>query len=571
MTPHGLVRTALAALALAMTGGPARALPAEAIAMHGAPALAPGTPCLPYANPAAPKGGRLIQGVTGTFDSLNPFIIKGVAAVGVRELVYESLMKRSLDEPFTMYGLLADTIDVPDDRSRATFHLRPEARFSDGSPVTVDDVVFSLETLRAKGWPYHRLYYSKVAEVERPDPQTVTFLFAQTTPDRELPLILANMPILSKNDFTRRAFDATSLAAPVGSGPYRIAAVDPGRSITYQRNPDYWGRDLWINRGVANFDTLRYDYYRDDTTALAALLTGNSDLRIEKDAASWTTDYTGPAIANGSVVREEIAHHRASGMYGFVFNARRAPFDDLRVRRALARLFDFERVNRTLLHGVYVRTRSYFDGTPLAAKATPEDAASERDRRRLALVELKEAGWSIKGGVLTSDKTGHPFRFEIALTQADDERLALVYAASLRAIGITVDVRRVDAAQYQGRLRRFDFDMTPFRWDGTLSPGNEQAYRWGSAAAKAEGSYNIAGVNDPKVDAAIEALLAARTRDDLVVAAQTLDGLLMGGVYVLPLFHAQADWIAHSVRLAHADRIPLTGADLLTWWTAPRR
>ena len=576
-------------LVLAFTAASAEAAPRPAIAMHGEPALNPASAAsLPYADPDAPQGGSLTQAVVGTFDSLNPFIIKGVPADGLRELVFERLMKRSLDEPFTLYGLIAESIDTPPDRSRVTFRLRPEARFSDGTPVTADDVLFSFETLRDKGLPNYRLYFQGVTKVERPDARTVTFIFDSKARDRELPLMLGLLPVLSKRDFAKRAFGKTSLTPPLGSGPYVVERIEAGRSLVYRRNPIYWGQDLWLNRGLNNFARIRFDYFRDEEAAFGALRTGLVDLRIEDDGARWQQGYAFPAVRDGRVKRLALAHGRPSGMYGYVFNTRRTKLADPRLRHALILLFDFDWVNKNLLYGVFARITSFFDNSELAAKGpasaeerallkpfpgavTAEimakgfqphaggDAAHERANRRVALSLLAEAGYRLSAGKLVDSETGAPLSLEILLATPAEEHVALTYARALGAAGITATVRIVDAAQYERRLRSFDYDLVSFTWAGTLSPGMEQAYRWGSDTANAAGTYNFAGVNSKAVDALIRALVGAETRGALIAAARALDRVLLSGAYVMPLYYAPADRVAYSARIAPPRKPPLWG------------
>jgi ABC-type oligopeptide transport system substrate-binding subunit len=579
---------ALVCLAV-LSVAPAKAAPRPAIAMHGEPVLDPNSAsAFPYANPAARQGGSFTQAVVGTFDSLNPFIIKGVPADGLRELVFERLMKRSLDEPFTLYGLIAETIDTPDDRSRVTFRLRPEARFSNGLHITSDDVLFSFQTLRDKGLPNYRLYFQAVTKVERPDARTVTFIFDPPANDRELPLMLGLLPILSKGDLAKRAFDKTTLEPLLGSGPYVVEKVEPGRSIVYRRNPSYWGGGLWLNQGLYNFERIRFDYFRDAEAVFGALRAGLADLRLEDDAARWQSRYDFPAARQGRVKREAFAHGRPSGMYGYVFNTRRPKLADPRVRRALILLFDFDWANKSLLYGAFTRITSFFDNSELAAKgpATADerallaqfpgavtdeimangfsppsggDAAHARANRRAALRLLAEAGYRINSGKLTEEKSRTPLSLEILLGSPTEEHVALTYARALTAAGIDTAVRAVDAAQYERRLRSFDYDIVSFTWAGTLSPGKEQAFRWGTEAADAPGSYNFAGVRSKAVDGLVRALVSAHTRAELVAAARALDRVLLSGAYVMPLYFAPRDRLAYSARIAPPPKRPLWG------------
>lgn len=590
---------AFAVLAAVSSLSQGQAAPQPALAMHGEPALdAASASSLPYASPEAPQGGSFAQAIVGTFDSLNPFILKGVAADGLRELVFERLMKRSLDEPFTLYGLLAESIDTSPDRNCVTFRLRPEARFSDGSPVTTEDVAFSFHMLRDKGLPNYRLYYQAVTKIERPDARTIKFVFDPTVEDRELPLMLGLLPILSKRDFTRHDFEKTSLIPPVGSGPYIVDEVTPGRSVVYRRNPNYWGKGLWLNRGLYHFERIRFDYFRDDESAFAALRRGLADLRIESNSARWKDGYGFPAAREERIKRRTISHGRPSGMYGYVFNTRRPKLADPRVRRALIHLFDFEWINKSLLHGAYARITSFFDNSELAAKGpaspderallapfpgavTPEimengfqpppggDAAHVRANRRLALSLFAQAGYGLNAGKLVETKTGAPLSVEILLANPAEEHVALVYARALQATGISATVRLVDASQYERRLRRFDYDMVSFTWAGTLSPGKEQAFRWGSAAADSPGSYNFAGVRSDAVDALVRALVSARTRAELIAAARALDRVLLSGAYVMPLYYTPHDRIAYNARIALPQKVPLWGIQATPGGAAP--
>jgi peptide/nickel transport system substrate-binding protein len=569
----------------------------HAIAMHGAPALPAGFDHFPYVNPAAPKGGRLTFGLLGSFDSLNPLIVNGQPLEQIRTYVLESLLARSYDEPFTLYGLLARGVETDATRSFVTFTLDPAARFSDGTPVTPEDVLFSWRLLRDKGRPNHRSYYSKVARAEILDAHRVRFTFTDTD-DRELPLILGLMPILAKHATDPATFDQTSFTALLGSGPYTVAAVDPGRSVTLKRNPAYWGRDLPVNRGMWNFDEVRFDFYRDANSHLEAFKRGLYDLRAESDPSRWERGYDGPALRNGRILKETFKTGLPSGMAGFVFNTRRPLFADIRVRQALDMLFDAHWVNHTFFFDRYHRTASYFDGSELSAHGRAADAterallapfagavrpdildgtwsppsSGSRDRATLrrAFALLEAAGWHIAGTQLRRRTTGEAFRFEILVTRREQERLALAYASDLKRAGITATVRLVDAAQYDRRLQTFDFDMTEAQWPASLSPGNEQSFYWGSAAATADGSRNYMGVKSPAIDAMIGALLAARERPRFVSAVRALDRVLLSGFYVVPLFHLPAQWVARSAAVAHPRTTSLYGYLPETWWRVPQ-
>ncbi|MBP2229711.1 microcin C transport system substrate-binding protein [Azospirillum agricola] len=596
----------LFSLALLLLAGPAAADttgPTHGIAMHGDLRLPPGFAALPYVNPAAPKGGTIRQAVTGSFDTLNPHIVKGVPALGLG-LTFESLLTRSWDEPFSLYGLLAESLEVADDRSAVTFRINPKARWHDGTPVTADDVLFSLAVQRAHGTPNRRLFYAKVTTAEAPDPRTVRFAFAANpdgTIDREMPLLMGLMPIHSKAWWGDRPFDRTTLEPIPGSGPYRVASVDPGRRITYERVPDYWGRDLPIRLGQFNADRLDYVYYRDDSVALEAFKAGEGDVRREIDPAKWATGYDGPALRDGRILREELPHRRPDFARGLIFNTRRPLFADVRVRRALGMATDFAWMGRTLFHGVLARTASYYPNSELAARGLPEGEelrvlaafgdrlppelftrpfalpqsdgsgpAGSRGNLREALRLLAEAGWRVRDGRLT-DSGGRPFAFEILLADPSEERIALEFARSLDRLGIAASVRAVDSAQFQARLERFDFDMTLRWWISSLSPGNEQLYYYGSEAAGQEGSRNLAGIRDPVVDAIARSIAEATTRADLVARVRALDRVLSWGHYMVPLFHSPVDRLAHWTRLKRPETTPLYGPLIETWWVEDGR
>ena len=571
----------------------ARAEPSHGIAMHGEPAHAPGFNHLSYVNPDAPRGGNISHGIAGSFDSLNPLIVKGSPANGVRTWVYESLMARSYDEPFSLYGLLAETIETPEDRSWVEFRLRPEAHFSDGSPVHVEDVIFSLETLRDRGRPNHRLYYSKVSRIERPGPGRVRFFLEGG--DREMPLILGLMPILSEKHFRVHDFDAASLVPPVGSGPYRVGKVDVGTRVVFERNEDYWGAHLGVNRGRYNFDTITYDYYRDDNASFEAFKAGLLDVRVEGDAARWQGAYDFPAVVDGRVVRHVFDKQTPSGMYGMVFNTRRAVFENERVRRALILLFDFEWINKNLLYGLYQRTNSYFDNSVLSSHGrvadtqerellapfgdavddkileggytAPQSDGSGRNRkhRHEALALLESADYRIKEGIVVNEND-EPLTFEILITRVDEERLALQYVEQLSRAGIEARVRFVDSSQYQQRLQDFDYDMIFNFWYASLSLGNEQALYWGSEVADDPGSRNYMGAHEAGVDAMIATILEARDWESYVSAARALDRVLLSGRYVIPLFHVPGQWVAAWSRVRWPETTSLYGYHEDSWW-----
>ena len=580
-------------------GDAAAAEPRHAIAMHGEPALPEDFTAFRYVNPDAPKGGRLVRGVLGTFDSLNPFIVKGLAPPEMRGAVYESLLVRGYDEPFTLYGLLARTVDTDDERSYVTFDLDPRATFADGKPVTAADVIFSWELLRDHGRPNYRIYYTKVSRATALGERTVRFDIAADG-DRELPLILGLMPILPRHAVDAAHFEETSLAPPLASGPYKVAAIDRGaeHDAAPQSRP-IGASDLAVNRGFWNFDELRFDFFRDANSHLEAFKKGLYDLRDETDPGRWETAYDFPAVRDGRVIKEAFPSGLPKPMMAFVFNTRRPVFADVRVREAITLLFDFEWLNKNFFYGLYQRTASFFEGSELSARGLPVDATerallapfpgavrpdvlngtyqppvtdgSGRDRRTLALAlaHLHDAGYELSGAVLKSRYDGHPLTFEIMVTTKDQERLSLAFAQNLKRAGIDARIRMVDAVQFDQRRISFDFDMIQNRWDESLSPGNEQAFYWGSAAADEQGSRNYMGMRSPAADAMIAALLRARERSEFVSAVRALDRVLMSGTYVIPLFHLPAQWMARWAAVKHPQTTSLSGYLPETWWREP--
>jgi peptide/nickel transport system substrate-binding protein len=594
------------AFGLALAGGVHNASASEsyAIAMHGAPALPADFTHMPYANPDAPKGGRLVFGFSGTFDSLNPLVVRGLAvqqivsAQQMRGLVIESLMARGNDEAFTLYGLLAKSVETDDARSYVTFHLDPLARFSDGHPVRAEDVLFSWDLLRGKGRPNHRYYYSKVKTAEALDPLTVRFDFGGAT-DRELPLILGLMPVLPKHAVNAATFEETTMKAPLGSGPYRVSAVNPGASVTLTRNPDYWGRDLPVNRGLWNFDEIRLDFYREANGQFEAFKRGLYDFRVETEPLRWHDGYDFPAARDGKVTLETIKTGMPQPSEYLVFNTRRPMFADIRVRQALTQLFDFEWINRNYFFGLYARSAGFFAGSELSAYRRAADASerellkpyaahippdildgsyrlpvsdgSGRDRTTLrgALNLLSQAGYDLDGTVLRERATRAPFTFEIMVTTREQERIALAFVRDLKRAGIEASVRMPDAVQFEQRRLGFDFDMIWNRWDQSLSPGNEQSFYWGSEAADQNGTRNYMGAKDPAIDAMIAALLEAREHPAFVTAVRALDRTLISGFYVIPVFNAPEQWIARWNRIERPAATALTGYLPETWWQRP--
>lgn len=570
----------------------------HALAMHGTPALPENYKKFSYADSRTVVGGELTQAKIGSFDSMNPFLVRGTAPEGLRELVFESLMVRHNDEPFSLYGLLAESVSTPEDRSSVTFALREEARFSDGRPVRVEDVIFSYETLKERGRPNHRHYYGQVAAVERPAPGQIKFVLNAENPDRELPLIIGLMPILPAHVYRGGAFEKISMTPAIGSGPYVVENVEPGRRITYRRNRNYWGRGLPFSTGRHNIERLHFEYFRDENAAFEAFKAGLVDMWRETDPIRWQTGYDFPAAKDGRILKKEIETGVPSGLRGFVFNTRREIFRDPEVRRALSLVFNFEWINKSLFSGSYRRTESYFQNSDLSSKGLPASSAEKkilkgarlsrgilekgyaapvgdanghnRSARQKALGILKKSGFVVTNGRLADRRTKKPLAFEILVQTREDERLALTYGRMLNGIGVTARVRYVDATQYQNRLQKFDFDMIVHNWYASLSPGNEQAFYWGSAAADQDGSRNYPGIKSKQVDKAIASLTTAKNREDFTASARALDRLLMGGHYLVPLYHVPVQRIAVWSQVEHSWKHALYGAQIDSWWINPQ-
>lgn len=573
----------------ALSASLAAAEPMHGIAMYGDPALPPDFVSLPQANPDAPKGGQITMAVNGSFDTLNPFITNGSPAEGISALTFETLMARSFDEPFTLYGLLAESIQTDDARTYVEFTLREGARFSDGSPVTVEDVLWSYETLGTLGHPRFHTAWKKVATAEATGPRTVRFTF--NTEDRELPLILGLRPILKKADFEGKDFEATTLDRLTGSGPYIVDQVDPGVSITYKRNPDWWGADLPVNRGQWNFDTIRYEYFANPVAVFEAVKTGAITAYREDNLARWASRYDFPAIASGEMVKLEVPHDRPSGIIGFVMNTRKPQFADWRVREAMLEMFNFDFVNQTVTGGAAPRITSYFanspfgmtPGTPAEGRvlellepfradllpgtiegyALPASDGTPQNRPglRRALALMEEAGWTIGDDGILKNAEGTPFAFEILLTIGQDEAasIAAIYAEALKDIGVQATVTMLDSAQMKARTDTFDFDMTYMIRTMSLSPGNEQNLYWSTTAADTEGSRNWMGVKSPAIDSVIATMLTARSQEDAAAAAQALDRLLTAGRYVVPFWYADRNLIVHAAELKQPATVQLYG------------
>jgi len=593
------ILSALLSILLACVSASSLAAPQHGIAMHGNLKYSADFSHFDYANPAAPQGGTLKMGVIGdNFDSFNAFIIKGVPAAGL-DYLYEPLMVRAEDEAFSKYGLIAENIDVPSDRSSVTFHLNKQARFNDGQAITADDVKFSFETLTGhdKATPFYAAYYADVETVTVLDPHTIRFDFS-TDQNKELPLILGQMPVLAKHYWEKEGFGDASLNIPVGSGPYQIASFDPGRSITYKKNPDYWGKHLAVNAGHYNFDTVVFEYYKDNTIALEAFKAGEYDFRLERTARNWANAYEGQKFESGELIKEEVQHSRPAGMQAFVMNTRRAPFKDREVRRALAYAFDFEWTNQNLFNGQYRRTDSYFENSELASTGLPSDAElailepykkqlppevftesyeppstvppnNIRKNLRKATKQLKAAGWSVKDNILRNDETGEAFKFEFLLYQKDFERVVQPFIKNLEKLGIRSEIRVVDTTQYINRLREFDFDVAVYSIGQSDSPGNEQREFWHSSKADQPGSRNLAGIKDPVVDALIDQVISAPDRQALIDRTRALDRVLLWGHYVVPNWYNPVDRIAYSNELMRPDVTPDSGVSIDTWWRKP--
>jgi microcin C transport system substrate-binding protein len=560
------------------------------LAMHGAPKYDASATHVDYVNPDAPKGGSIrMNAAIGTFDTLNPYSIKGKAAQGL-SMVYDRLMGRVWDEPFTLYPLIAKKANVPDDRSSIEFEIDERAKFHDGTPITTDDVLFSFETLRDHGRPNMRRVYQLVQKTTK----TPTSIKFELSPgyDRETIMILAMMPVLSKAYWTGKTFDSTTLDMPVLNGPYKIASIEPGRRIIYERVADYWGKDLLVNAGHNNFERVIYDYYRDDTVAFEAFKAGDLDLRREFDAGKWASAYDFPAAKDGRVTLDALPHGRPERVRAFIFNTRRAPFDDIRVRKAFDLIFDFEWANKNLFHGQYASINSYYPNSELAATGEPSAAEtailepfrdkldpaifgpayappvstdeSRRQNMQKADALLKEAGWKVVDGKRMKD--GKPLTFEITLGAPEDEKLALHFKRSLEKMGITPSIRVIDSAAYIGRLNEYDYDMTLYYWLSTLSPGTEQILYWGCAAAKEPSRWNYAGICDPAVDAISSAIAMAKTREDLVAHVRALDRILTHGHYMIPLSYSGKDYVAYWKPVHRPEKTPLYGIVLETWW-----
>jgi microcin C transport system substrate-binding protein len=573
-----------------------QAAPQHAVTLYNEPPKYPADfKHFDYVNPDAPKGGTLRQAGFGSFDSLNPFINKGVPA-GDIDLIYDTLARQSLDEPFTAYGLIAGKIEKAPDNSWVRFYLRPEARFHDGHPIRSDDVVFTFETLMKSGAPMYRGYYADVDQVIAEDPLRVVFKFKHSN-NREMPLILGQLPVLPKHFWETRDFTKGNLDVPLGSGPYKVAAVEAGRSIRYERVKDYWGKDLPVNKGLYNFDIRTSDYYRDNTVALEAGKAGQFDYWLETSAKNWATAYNTPAVRDGRLIKEELPNGNPQGMQGFIFNLRRPVFQDPKVREALSLLLDFQWTNKQLFNGAYTRTKSYFDNSEMGSSGLPSEqelalleplrgkipdrvfneefklpvtdgSGMIRPQQRRAFQLLQEAGWRIEGDKMV-DAQGKPVTLEFLLAQTEFERILLPYKRNLSDIGIDLVIRRVDVSQYVNRLRSRDYDMIVSSFPQSSSPGNEQREYFHSSSADNPGSRNFMGLKDPAIDTLVEGLINADSRESLLVHTKALDRTLLWGFYMVPNWHIKTWRVAYWDHIAHPKAKSLSDVGLDSWWMKP--
>lgn len=576
------------------------AVPAHGISMYGDLKYPAGFTHFDYVNPDAPKGGSLVLSAIGTtFDTLNPFVLRGVPAAGV-SLLYQTLVESSLDEPFAEYGLIVETIATPEDRSYVEYRLRADASWHDGRPITVEDVLFSFDILRSKGTPVFRVYYADVEQAEKVAEDKVRFIF-KGPPNRELPLIMGQLPILPAHWWEGRDFEAPSLEPPLGSGPYRVGRVEPGRSITLERVEDWWARDLPVTRGRYNYGSIRYDYYRDANIAFEAFKAGAFDWHIESSAQRWATGYDIPAVSEGLLIKEEIERDRGGVIQGFWFNQRRDQFRNPKVREAIGYAFDFEWSNQTLFYDQYIRCDSYFSGSAdFAATGLPgedelellepyrdqlppalfeqpftlpvtDGSGNNRPQLRKALELFKEAGWEVQERRLVEVATGAPMAFEILLDNPLFERIAGPFVKNLERLGIDARIRTIDSAQYQNRVTSFDYDIIVEIFGQSLSPGNEQREYWGSEAAAQPGSRNYAGIADPVVDAMIDKVIYAESRAQLETACRAMDRVLLWGYHLVPHWYSGHDRLARWDKFGRPAEFPRYNIDLYAWWIEDQR
>lgn len=573
------------------------ATPQHGISMYGDLKYPPGFEHFDYVNPDAPKGGSISEDALGTFDSFNSFIIKGAAADGIG-LIYDSLLSKAQDEPFSLYGLLADSLEVADDRSWIIFNLNPKARFSDGQPVTAEDVVYTFKLLREQGAPFYQSYYRDISDVEALSPLRVKFSFSASE-NRELAMIVGEVSILPKHYWEGRDFSKPGLDIPLGSGPYLIDSFDAGRTITYRRNPDYWGKDLAVNRGRFNFGTIRYDYYKDGNVALEAFKGGEYDFRQETSSKQWATGYTGTVFDEGKIITRNLVHENPTGMQAFILNTRKPYFSDARVREALAYAFDFEWTNQNIFYNAYTRTNSFFSNSEMAATELPtkkelkilepirnqvppevfttvykapstNGEGNIRGQLRKALRLLKSAGWELKNGLLLGPD-GKQMTFEILLIQPAFERVVAPFARNLERMGVKPTIRIIDASQYINRVRSFDFDIIVSGFGQSTSPGNEQREFWHSSTADLQGSRNLIGIKNPAVDYLVDQIIQAPDREQLVLSTRALDRVLLWNHYVIPQYHINSYRIAYWDKLGFPGIRPKYSLGFDTWWVKPEK
>ena len=591
-----------ATLAVILFGLNARAEPMHGISMYGDPALPPDFVSLPYVRPDAPKGGSITLGNTGGFNSLNPYVRKGTVPWQLRFFTHEALMGRSWDEPFAVYGVLAESIEVPEDRAWVEFTLREEAQFSDGSPVTVEDVIFSYNLLGEEGHPRYLSLHNQIETIEQTGPRSVRITF--NNDNRELALLAGMRPILSKAQWEGKDFANAPLSEiPIGSGPYVISDYEAGRFVQLTRNPEYWGTELAFRRGTHNFDNIKLDFYGDASVLFEAFKAGEISAVREFNAQKWSQQYDFPAVSRGDVIKSEIPHRKPSGMTGFVMNTRKPPFDDWRVREAMIQAFNFEYINDTLTGGAQPRITSYFSNSALAYEpgpatgrveellapfrdevfegalegySFPQTDGSLRNRRgiRRAMALLEEAGWQPQDGIMRN-ASGQALSFTILLAQDSSENKAItdLYVSALERLGVDVRIDTIDSAQFVERTNAFDFDMTTYRRALSLSPGNEQRFYWGSASADEPGSRNLMGASSPAIDAMIETMLTTRSQDDFLAATRALDRLLTAGRYVIPFWQYTTGRIAHDAGMKYPETLPIygDGSEYMpgVWWYDP--
>lgn len=583
-----IARNATLAVAVTLVGKAAIAEPQHGIAMYGDPALPPDFVSLPYANPDAPTGGQIVTAEVGSFDSLNPFVRKGSVPWQLRFFLGESFMGRSLDEPFSLYGVLAESIETGPNREWVEFTLREGATFSDGSPVTIEDVIWSYETLGTVGHPRYLGFWSKVESLEQIGDRTVRFTF--NTEDRELALLAGLRPILKKAQWEGVDFaESTTEIVPITSAPYMIDEFEPGRYVSLRRNPDYWGKDVPFRRGTHNIDEVRLEFFGDETAAFEAFKVGEVNATREFNVVRWDTRYDFPAVQSGDIVKEVIPHQRPSGMTGFAMNTRREHLADWRVRDALIHVFNFEFINEAMTDSAQPRITSYWSNSPLSMSNDPAEGrvaeflapfadellpgalegyslpvsdGSERNRAGIgkALEQMEAAGWTVQDGAL-KNADGEPFPLEILLDQGGTEFQSIIdfYAESLARIGITPTITVADSAQFKERTDAYDFDMVYYRRAVSLSPGNEQYVNFGAEQADTPGGRNLAGVKSPAVDAMIGRLLTSPSQDDFVAAVKALDRVLTTGRYVIPIYQWNISRIAQAKELRRPDYVPIFG------------